>query len=123
MKEDTLGYRYPRGCLHLKISDLSKPIHAYEILPYQTEHFYRLGFLPSESRWVMIRPTELFQSLEELGEGLELIKPTSEHIEKISELLFESYSGPDNIGYPGENTMEHQKSTLEHYFNNNCTCE
>lgn len=75
--------------------------------------------MPSESRRVMIRPTELFHSLEELGEGLELIKPTSEHIEKISELLFESYSGPDNIGYPGENTMEHQKSTLEHYFNNN----
>jgi N-acetylglutamate synthase-like GNAT family acetyltransferase len=106
--------------LLLKISDLSKPIHAFGILPYQTEYFFRLGFMPSESRRVMMRPTELFES-QELGEELEVITPTSEHTEKISELLLESYSGPDSIGYPGENTMEHQRSALEYYFNNNNT--
>ncbi|MBB3132237.1 GNAT superfamily N-acetyltransferase [Paenibacillus rhizosphaerae] len=102
----------------LKISDLSKPIHAFGILPYQTEHFFRLGFLPSEIRRVMMRPTELFES-QELGEELEVVTPTSEHTEKISELLLESYSGPDSIGYSGENTMEHQRSALEYYFKNN----
>ncbi|GGG14609.1 hypothetical protein GCM10010912_68840 [Paenibacillus albidus] len=102
----------------LKCSDLSKPIVAFGILPYQTEHFFRLGFLPTESRRVMIRPTKLFEE-QELGEELEIIPPNWEHTEKIAALLLESYSGSDSIGYPGENTLEQQRSDIEFYFKHN----
>jgi ribosomal protein S18 acetylase RimI-like enzyme len=102
----------------MQCSEPRKQIKAYGILPYQTEHFLRLGFLPFESRRVMIRPTELFESLE-WGEELDVITPTAEHIEKIAELLHKSYSGSDSIGYPGENTIEQQKSALDNYFIHN----
>lgn len=104
--------------LLLQISEPTKQINAYGILPYQTEHFLRLGFLPSEARRVMIRPTELFE-LQEWGEGLTVRNPTREHLENIAELLLESYSGADSIGNPGENTIEQQKSALEYYFSHN----
>lgn len=68
----------------------------------------------------MMRPTEFFDP-QELEDGLEIITPTSEFIEEISELLFESYLGPDSIGHLGENKMEHHQSTLQHYFKNNNT--
>ena len=67
----------------LQCSDSTKQINAYGILPYQAEHFLRLGFLPSEARRVMIRPTELFE-LQEWGEELVVITPTPEQIEKIA---------------------------------------
>ncbi|PWV95225.1 acetyltransferase (GNAT) family protein [Paenibacillus cellulosilyticus] len=100
------------------ISDSNKPIHAYGILPYQTEHFLQLGFEPTESRRVMIRPTESFE-LQQLGEGFTVSTPQLEHIEQIAELLYHCYSGRDRIGYPGDNTIEQHTSALEYFFEHN----
>lgn len=104
--------------LLLQCSDANKPIHAYGILPYQTEHFLRLGFIPAESRRVMIRPTERFEP-QEWEEGFVIINPAVEQLDQMAEQLFESYSGTDRIGYPAENTIEEQRASLEYYFENN----
>jgi GNAT superfamily N-acetyltransferase len=102
----------------IKISDPIKPTYAYGILPYQNEHFLRLGFIPTESRRVMIRPTERFDS-HQLGEGLTVTTPIPEQIEQMADLLFQCYSCRDRLGYPGDNTIEQHKSALEYYFTHN----
>lgn len=62
--QDILRVLIPLKKFLIHCSDPSKPIEAFGILPYETEHFLRLGFLPSESRRVMIRPTEIFEPQE-----------------------------------------------------------
>lgn len=102
----------------ISCSELNKPIHAYGILPYQTEHFLRLGFRPSECRRVMIRPTELMEQPEWGGE-LVISTPVPEQIDAVAETLYACYANADCIGYPAENSIEQQKSALEHYFKAN----
>ncbi|QYR20248.1 GNAT family N-acetyltransferase [Paenibacillus sp. sptzw28] len=104
--------------LLLQNSDRSKPIYVYGILPYQTEHFLRLGFLPFEIRRVMVRPTELFES-QDWEEHFFVTTPTLEQLDKIAQFFFESYSGTDSIGFPGDNSINQQKLNLEYYFAHN----
>jgi ribosomal protein S18 acetylase RimI-like enzyme len=102
----------------IEISDKTKSIEIYGILPYQAEHFLRLGFLPSETRRMMIRPTEKF-NLINWDSDLIVINPTPQYTKEIAQLSYESYSGPDRIGYPNNNTIDHQRLDVEYYFKHN----
>ncbi|CAM4227699.1 GNAT family N-acetyltransferase [Lederbergia lenta] len=104
--------------LLIQYSNLNEPIRVYGILPYQTEHFLRLGFLPTETRRVMIRPTEIFES-QDVGDEFIVELPTLEHLDKMAHSCFNAYSGADSIGYPEKNTLEQQKQDLEYYFTHN----
>lgn len=101
-----------------EISDNTKPIEIYGILPYQAEHLLRLGFLPSETRRMMIRPTEKF-NLINWDSDLIVINPTPQHTDEIAQLSYESYSGSDSIGYPNNNTIDQQRLDVEYYFKHN----
>ncbi|MFU1794589.1 GNAT family N-acetyltransferase [Paenibacillus azoreducens] len=116
--QDILRVLIPLKKFLIHCSDPSKPIEAFGILPYETEHFLRLGFLPSESRRVMIRPTEIFEP-QEWGEEFEAVAPGMDQIDRIAEMLHESYSDIDRIGYPGDNTIDSQRTALEYYFVHN----
>lgn len=104
--------------LLIQYSNLDEPILVYGILPYQREHFLRLGFLPTETRRVMIRPTEIFES-QNVGDEFVAEPPTLEHLDKMAKSHFEAYSGVDSIGYPEINTVDQQKQDLECYFIHN----
>ncbi|MFD1675251.1 GNAT family N-acetyltransferase [Alicyclobacillus fodiniaquatilis] len=101
----------------LSVSDSSKPIEAYGILPYQSEHFLRLGFRPTETRRVMIRPTEAFSSATLRGFSVE--RPAPHMCEEIAELLHHAYSGLDGIGAASVNTIEEKRKDVAYYFANN----
>lgn len=102
----------------IDLSDSTKPIEIIGILPYQSEHFLRLGFQPIETRRIMIRPTEKFE-LVNWGIDLIIKTPTVEYLEEIAQLSYKAYLGVDSIGYPTKNTIEHQRSDLEYYFKHN----
>lgn len=102
----------------IEISDSTKPINAVGILPYQSEHFLRLGFQPIETRRIMIRPTEKFDRIDWETDFV-IKKPTSECLEEIAQLSYKAYLGPDSIGHPTINTIEQQRLELEDYFNYN----
>ncbi|TNJ65478.1 GNAT family N-acetyltransferase [Paenibacillus hemerocallicola] len=100
--------------LMISASDPTEPIEVHGILPIQSEPFYRLGFVPVETRRVMIRPTEVFDATD--WKGLSLRSPTADRLEELAYLSYEAYSGNDRIGYPAENTLDNQLSALERYF-------
>ncbi|WHT49167.1 GNAT family N-acetyltransferase [Sporosarcina thermotolerans] len=100
------------------ISEPSKPLEAIGILPYQAEHFLRLGFKPIEARRIMIRPTEQFDMID-WGTDFFIKAPTTEDLETIAQLSYQCYSGADRIGHPTENTIEQQRSDLDYYFKHN----
>lgn len=102
----------------IKISNPAKPIDASGILPYQSEHFWRLGFQPTETRRVMIRPTEVFESVE-FSTDFITQAPTIRQAAEIVQLSYESYLGKDSIGYPYKNTIEQQRIDVESYFKYN----
>src|SRR5690606_35858375 len=102
----------------IKVSDPTKPVEVMGILPYQTEHFSRLGFKPIETRRIMIRPTEKFETAD-FGSDFLLKTPTLDNLEEIAQLSYKSYLGADSIGYPTKNTIEQQRSDLEYYFKYN----
>ncbi|WP_053367765.1 GNAT family N-acetyltransferase [Bacillus sp. FJAT-27245] len=102
----------------LEISNPTKPIKVIGILPYQSEHFLRLGFKPMEIRRIMIRPTEKLEMVD-WREHLIIKSPTVESIEEIAQLSYKSYLGTDCIGYPSINTIEQQMEDLDYYFKNN----
>jgi ribosomal protein S18 acetylase RimI-like enzyme len=102
----------------IEISDPTKPINVIGILPYQSEHFLRLGFQPMESKRIMIRPTEIFEMVD-WGNDLLIKTPTVENTEEIAQLSYKAYLGTDSIGYPTINTIEQQRSDLEYYFKYN----
>lgn len=102
----------------ITVSDMEKPIQVYGILPYQSEAFMRLGFVLSESRRVMIRPTEACPS-PDWGTSLRVISPTPEHSEDMARLFLEAYSGKDQIGLPADNTIDQHHSYLSYYFAHN----
>lgn len=102
----------------MEISDSTKPIEAIGILPYQAEHFLRLGFKPIEARRIMIRPTEQLEMID-WGDDFLVKTPTAGDLENIAQLSYIGYSGADSIGHPTENTIEQQRSDLEYYFKHN----
>ncbi|MBS4198148.1 GNAT family N-acetyltransferase [Bacillus sp. FJAT-49732] len=99
----------------IKISDSAMPIEVIGILPYQAEHFLRLGFKPIETRRIMIRPTEKF-GMVDFGNEFLIKTPTLENLEVIAQLSYKSFLGADSIGYPTKNTIEQQRSDLKYYF-------
>ncbi|UVI29020.1 GNAT family N-acetyltransferase [Paenibacillus spongiae] len=101
-----------------EISDKGKSIQAYGILPYHAEAFTRAGFVLTEARRVMIRPTEICPP-PDWGTAFHIIPPTHEKSEEIAVLFLESYSGEDHIGYPADNTMDQHRSYLTSYFAHN----
>jgi len=101
----------------LEFSDPSKPIQAYGILPSQSQHFLRLGFIPTETRRVMIRPTEVFNDIE--WNGFEIKHPEPSNSEEIAKLLYHCYLGIDSIGSANINTVETKRNDIEFYFSNN----
>jgi ribosomal protein S18 acetylase RimI-like enzyme len=102
----------------IELSDPTKPIEVIGILPYQSEHFLRLGFQPIETRRIMIRPTEKFEMVD-WGNDFIIKTPTVEYLEEIAQLSYKAYLGKDSIGYPTKNTIEQQRSDLEYYFKHN----
>ncbi|OBR67973.1 hypothetical protein A7K91_18750 [Paenibacillus oryzae] len=104
--------------LLLNISDLNKPVRVYAVLPDQRDSMLRLGFLPSEARKIMIRPTERFES-QEWDKSFDVIPPEPEHGAKLAELFYDAYSGSDSIGMPGEHNMRQVESDIQYYFQHN----
>lgn len=102
----------------IEISDSTMPIEVVGILPYQAEHFSRLGFKPIETRRVMIRPTEKFDVID-WGNDFMIKTPSVKNLEEIAQLSYKGYLGSDSIGYPTQNTIEQQRSDLEYYFKYN----
>lgn len=101
--------------LMLSISDASKPIYAYAVLPDQIQCFLRLGFLSSEARKAMIRPTEAFGD-QDWGTHYTAIIPEKQHLALLADMYYDAYSGSDGIGISGEHTMERIESDLQYYF-------
>jgi ribosomal protein S18 acetylase RimI-like enzyme len=102
----------------IEISEPAEPVEVIGILPYQAEHFLRLGFKPIEARRVMIRPTEQFE-MNDLGDDFFIKTPNSSDLEEIAQLSYEGYLGADGIGFPTENSIEQQRADLEYYFKHN----
>ena len=102
----------------VRVSDQSKPIEVYGILPYQAESFTRLGFLPRETRRVMIRPTErLLES--DLNDPYIMARPNAQQIKELAQMFHGAFASADAIGYSGTNTVESQKEALMFYFEHN----
>ena len=102
----------------VRVSDQSKSIEVHGILPCQAESFRRLGFLPRDTRRVMIRPTEaLIES--DLNDSCIMTRPDAQQTEELAQMFYQAFVGADAIGYPGTNTVESQREALTFYFEHN----
>lgn len=77
--------------LLLHWSDRERDIEAVELLPYEVDLYYRLGFRPDCIRRHLIRPTESFDL--SWDSHLDVRVPRDEDLQELAELHFDSFSG------------------------------
>lgn len=95
-----------------KWANSGEGIIAYGVLPKDVENFHKLGYRIKCERRVMIRPTEIFDSIN-WGEDFYIKMPTIEDAADIGKLFYECYSNGIDYEVFGQQTLEEASSNAE----------